>query len=69
MLISLKPVFNSLIFSSSRGKNDLLLQPDDIIEDLFALLTRIQEEMEANALEKDLKIEELKSEIRTSLDI
>ncbi|MCJ1344946.1 hypothetical protein MMC31_003151 [Peltigera leucophlebia] len=52
-----------------QGKNNLLLQPDDIIEDQFALSTRIQEEMEANALEGDLEIEESEREIWTSLDI
>lgn len=69
MRVPLNPVFNSPILSSGRGKNNLLLQPDDIEEDQFAPLTRVQEEMEANALEADLKIKELEREIRTSLDI
>ncbi|MCJ1346864.1 hypothetical protein MMC31_005083 [Peltigera leucophlebia] len=69
MRVPLNPVFNSPILSSGQGKNNLLFQPNDIIEDQFALSTRIQEEMEANALERDLEIEELEREIRTSLDI
>lgn len=39
MRIPLNPIFNSPILSSGRGKNDPLLQPDDIRDDRFAPLT------------------------------
>ncbi|MCJ1345088.1 hypothetical protein MMC31_003293 [Peltigera leucophlebia] len=69
MRVSLNPVFNLPIPSSGQGKNNLLLQRDDIIEDQFAPLTRIQEEIKANVLERDLEIKKSEREIWTSLDI
>lgn len=69
MCIPLNPIFNSPILSSGRGKNDPLLQSDNIREDQFAPSNRKQEEMEMDALEMDQEIEESERKIWTSLDI
>lgn len=69
MRILFNPVFNLPILSSSWGKNNLFLQPNNIEEDQFAFLTHTPEKIEANALKKDLEIEKSEGEIWTSLDI
>ena len=70
MRIPLTKIFNTPILKSGHSnKANLLFQANNIKEDLWALLTRKQKQMEASALEADLEIEKLEREIWTDLEL
>lgn len=69
MRILFNPIFNFPILSFGQGKNNQLLQSDNIKEDQFAPLTHKQEETETDTLEIDQEMEESERKIWTSLDI
>lgn len=69
MRILLCPTFDAPILKSGRREteNNVLLQPHDIYEDELAPTTREQEEMERDALENDIEIEEEEADIQKDL--
>ncbi len=67
MCIPLNPSFDTLILSSWSNRSDELLHPENIEEDGLVPSIREQEEIEVEALDADLEVEEEDKEIQSNL--